>query len=84
MKAVSYQSCCPPCPDGAGWCITVLNMKIPRQYLLIGLLFLSLILVAAGIGAMAAGEAAFGAAFLASGGVLLVVDVVLVTLIRRE
>ncbi len=58
-------------------------MKIPRQYLLIGLLFLSLILVAAGIGAMVAGEAAFGAAFLISGGVLLAGDVVLVTLRRR-
>ena len=58
-------------------------MKMSRQYLLIGLLFLSLMLVAAGIGAMAAGEAAFGAAFLISGGVLLAVDVVLVTLHRR-
>ena len=84
MKAVSYQSCCPPCPDGAGWCITVLSMKIPWQYVLIGLLFLSLVLAAAGIGAMVAGEAAFGAVFLVSGGVLLAVDVVLVTLIRRE
>ena len=58
-------------------------MKIPGQYFLIGLLFLSLILVAAGIGAMAAEEATFGAAFLVSGGVLLAVDVVLVTLRRK-
>ncbi len=59
-------------------------MKIPRQYFLIGLLFLSLILVAAGIGAMVAGETRFGAVFLVSGGVLLAVDVGLVTLLRRE
>ncbi len=59
-------------------------MKIPIQYFLIGLLFLSLILVAAGIGALAAKETRFGTAFLVSGGVLLVVDVVLVTLRRRE
>lgn len=59
-------------------------MKIPGQYFLIGLLFLSLILVSAGIGAMAAGETRFGAAGLVSGGLLLAVDVVLVTLRRRE
>lgn len=59
-------------------------MKIPRQYFLIGLLFLSLILIAAGIGALAAGETTFGGAFLVGGGVLLAVDVTLVTLLRRE
>ena len=59
-------------------------MKIPGRYFLIGLLLLSLILVSAGIGAMAAGETTFGAAALVSGGVLLLVDVVLVTLRRHE
>jgi len=58
--------------------------KIPAQYLLVGLLFLSLMLVAAGIGAMAAGESTFGTAFLISGGVLLAIDVVLLMLRRRK
>ncbi len=58
-------------------------MKISRQYLLMALLFLSLILVAAGIGAMVAGETTFGASFLISSGVLLAVDAVLMILSRR-
>jgi hypothetical protein len=59
-------------------------MKIPSQYFLVGLLLLSLILVSAGIGALAAKETRFGAAFLVSGGVLLAIDIVLVTLRHRQ
>lgn len=51
--------------------------------MLIGLLFLGLILIAAGVGALAAGEATFGGAFLIGGGVLVAAGAGLLVLSRR-
>jgi hypothetical protein len=59
-------------------------MKIPRQTVLIGLLFLGLILIAAGIGAMAAGESGIGGGLLIGGVVLAIADAVLVIIARRS
>jgi len=55
-----------------------------RKYFLPVLVLLALILIAAGAGAMAAGETTFGATFLGIGLILLIVDIYLIRKFRHK
>ncbi len=59
-------------------------MNNSRQILFIVVLFLGLMLVAAGIGALVAGEGLIGTIFLVCGILLLVFDTVILVLVRKR
>jgi hypothetical protein len=54
------------------------------KYFFVALVFLALILISAGIGAMAAGETTLGATFLSIGLILLLVDIYLIRKFRHK
>ncbi len=54
------------------------------QNALIIVIFIGLMLVAAGIGALAAGESRFGMIFLIAGAAILVIDVSVLILVRKR
>jgi hypothetical protein len=54
------------------------------QNLFIGILFVGLMLVAAGIGAYAAGETRFGMIFGFAGGAVVIISIVLLLIFRKR
>ena len=54
------------------------------QNVLIVVLFLALILISGGIGALAAGRTDFGIIFAATGGGVLLIDIVVLLLVRKR
>jgi len=59
-------------------------MDKSRQYLYIGILFLGLILLSAGIGALAAGEMVFGIIFLVGGIFFIGLGAMILILVRKK
>ncbi len=59
-------------------------MNKSRQNLIVGVLFLALILIAAGIGALAAGESPIGLALIIGGSIILVSDLVALFFVRKR
>lgn len=59
-------------------------MDKSRQYLYLGILFLGLILLSAGIGALAAGEMVFGIIFLTGGLFFIVLGAMILILVRKK
>lgn len=59
-------------------------MNKSSQYLIIGVLFLALILISAGIGALVAGESPIGLALITGGSIILVSDLVALYFVRKR
>jgi len=54
------------------------------QNVLIIVMFIGLMLIAAGIGALVAGESGFGMIFLIAGAAILVIDILILIMVRRR
>lgn len=59
-------------------------MNKSSQILIIGVLFLALILISAGIGALVAGESLIGLALITGGSIILVSDLVALYFVRKR